>query len=253
MGDLILSVGATGSIGGPVIIQALADGYRVRALVRNRQHKLPDGIEAVVGDLTQPETLNAAIEGIQRIVFTHGSYGNAEAVDYAGVLNVLNALNGRPARIALMTAIAVTDRKGAHDWKRRAERLVRASGNPYTIVRPGWFDYNKPNERKLMMLQGDQRQSGTPSDGAIARDQLAKVLVRSLRSDAAAFKTFELVASAGEEQPDLNNVFASLEADISSLDGARDQPNMPFEREPAAIRADFAATQQRFPISTGPA
>ncbi|WP_330996549.1 NAD(P)H-binding protein [Burkholderia diffusa] len=31
-------------------------------------------------------------------------------------------------------------RTEAHDWKRRSERLVRASGNAYTIVRPGWFD-----------------------------------------------------------------------------------------------------------------
>lgn len=42
-----------------------------------------------------------------------------------------------------MTAIGVTNREGddnrqteAHDWKRRGERLVRASGLPYTIVRP---------------------------------------------------------------------------------------------------------------------
>jgi len=41
--------------------------------------------------------------------------------------------------------IGVTNREGdynrqteAHDWKRRGERLVRASGLPYTIVRPGW-------------------------------------------------------------------------------------------------------------------
>lgn len=217
-------------------MQALADGYRVRALVRHRQHRLPDGIEAVVGNLTYPETLGAAVEGVGSIVFTHGNSGSAEAVDYGGVLNVLAALNGRSVRIALMTAIAVTDRMGAHDWKRRAERLVRASGNPYTIVRPGWFDYNKPNERKLVMLQGDRRQSGTPSDGVIARDQLAKVLVRSLRSDAAAFKTFELIATAGDEQPDLDSVFAPLERDTSPLDGPRDMPNMPLDQEPQAIR-----------------
>jgi uncharacterized protein YbjT (DUF2867 family) len=51
-------------------------------------------------------------------------------------------------------AIGVTNRDGnynrqaeAHDWKRRGERLVRASGLPYTIVRPGWFDYNTRKTR----------------------------------------------------------------------------------------------------------
>jgi hypothetical protein len=43
-------------------------------------------------------------------VFTHGSSGAVEAVDYGGVRNVLAALGDRPARIALMTAIGVTDR-----------------------------------------------------------------------------------------------------------------------------------------------
>ena len=36
------------------------------------------------------------------------------------------------------------------DWKRREERLVRASGLPYTIVRPGWFDYNAPDEHTVL-------------------------------------------------------------------------------------------------------
>jgi uncharacterized protein YbjT (DUF2867 family) len=94
---------------------------------------------------------------------------------------VLAALGGRSPRIALMTAIGVTNREGdynrrteAHDWKRRGERLVRASGLPYTIVRPGWFDYNKPDEHQLILLQGDRRHAGDPSDGVIARRQLAQ-------------------------------------------------------------------------------
>jgi uncharacterized protein YbjT (DUF2867 family) len=62
-------------------------------------------------------------------------------VDYGAVRNVLSVLTS-PARIALMTAIGVTKHTAGHDWKRRGERLVRASGLPCTIVRPGWFDYN---------------------------------------------------------------------------------------------------------------
>jgi uncharacterized protein YbjT (DUF2867 family) len=39
-------------------------------------------------------------------------------------------------------------RAPGHDWKRRGERLVRASGLPYTIVRPGWFDYNDAGQHR---------------------------------------------------------------------------------------------------------
>ena len=80
-------------------------------------------------------------------MFTHGSNGSKadmEAVDYGAVLT---ALGDQPARVALMISIGITNRRSSYnrstegpEWKRRSERLVRASGRPYTIVRPGWFD-----------------------------------------------------------------------------------------------------------------
>ena len=237
----ILAIGATGSIGRHVVRTALASAHRVRALVRDAGRAgLPGNVEVVEGELTRPETLAPALDGIDAIVFTHGSHGGsdmAEAVDYGGVRNVLQALDGRPARIALMTTIGVTDRKGAHDWKRRGERLVRASGLPYTIVRPGWFDYNKASEKRLVLLQGDTRQSGTPRDGAVARSQLAAVLVHALTTPTAINKTFELVAENGLETADFGQLFATVAADeVGALDAIRDAANMPLDAEPAAIR-----------------
>lgn len=197
------------------------------------------GFEIAVADLTREQSLLAVVEGVDAIVFTHGTYGSpreAEKVDYGGVRNLLAALGDRHVRIALMTAIAVTDRKGAHDWKRRAERLVRASGHSYTIVRPGWFDYNNPDQLRPIFLQGDKRQSGTPRDGVIARRQVAKVLVDSLTSDAALRKTLELVAERGPEPNDLDPLFAMLDADaIGALDAAHDATNMPLDLEPLEV------------------
>jgi uncharacterized protein YbjT (DUF2867 family) len=202
----------------------------------------------VVGDLTLPETLGAAVDCVDAIVFTHGSDGDgkvgAENIDYGGVRNVLAALGKRKVRIALMTAIGVTHRTGpynrsteAHDWKRRGERLVRASGMPYTIVRPGWFDYNDPDQHRLVMLQGDTRNAGDPSDGAVARSQIAETLVRSLSSAAAERKTFELVAERGPAPEDFDALFAPLESDTpGALDAVRDTPDMPLAQEPERVR-----------------
>jgi uncharacterized protein YbjT (DUF2867 family) len=251
----VLVVGATGSIGHLVVEEARRQAHVVRALVRDskKAQRLPRGTEVAVGDLTRPETLTAAVDGIDAVVFTHGSDGGGKAgserVDYGGVRNVLAALNGRSARIALMTAIGVTNREGdynrqteAHDWKRRGERLVRASGAPYTIVRPGWFDYNKPNEHRLELLQGDRRHAGDPSDGVVARRQIAEVLVASLTSEAALRKTFELVATRGEAQDDLDAEFARLDADRpGALDAVHDAANMPLQDEPQRVREDLKA------------
>lgn len=262
----VLIVGATGSIGRLVVAEALRQGHRVRALVRDARKAaaLPDGAAIVVGDVTRPETLEAAVDGVEAIVMTLGSDGSgkagAEAVDYGGVRNMLFALGDRPARIALMTAIGVTNRTSdynrrteAHDWKRRAERLVRASGRRYTIVRPGWFDYNAADEQRIVMLQGDTRQAGDASDGAIARTQIARVLVASLTADAASAKSFELVAERGEAQADLDPSFAGLACDgPGALDAVRDVDNQPLDEEPRRVRDDLKAIARPAPRDASP-
>lgn len=253
----LLCVGATGSVGRHVVDEALRQGHAVRALVRDpaAARRLPAQAEIVTGDLTQPQTLAPAVEGVEAIVFTHGSNGGramTQAIDYGGVCNVLFALGGRKVRIALMTAIGVTDRTSAynrrteaHDWKRRSERLVRASGHAYTIVRPGWFDYNEANQHRLVMLQGDTRQTGTPADGVIARRQIAEVLVSSLTLKQARNKTFELIAEVGAPPKDLAPLFATVTADSSEIgsatDGVGDAANMPLDQEPVQVVADLKA------------
>jgi uncharacterized protein YbjT (DUF2867 family) len=254
----VLVVGATGSIGHLAVEEAIRQGHTVRALVRDtkKARRLSAGTDVVVGDLTHVETLAAAVDGVDAIVFTHGSDGGgkagAERIDYGGVRNVLTALGGRSVRVALMTAIGVTNREGdynrrteAHDWKRRGERLVRISGLPYTIVRPGWFDYNQPDEHRLVFLQGDRRHAGDSSDGVIARRQIAEVLVASLTSAGALRKSFELVATRGEAQDDLDSEFARLDADPpGALDAVRDAANMPLEGEPQRVREDLQAVKK---------
>lgn len=155
----VLVVGATGSVGRLVVDEAIRQGHAVRVLVRDlgRATRLAAQALRIVGDLTGPDTLVAAVDSVDAIVFTHGADGGgkagAEHISYGGVRNMLSSLGGRPARIALMTAIGVTNRNGAynrsteaHDWKRRSERLLRASGLSYTIVRPGWFDCNTADQ-----------------------------------------------------------------------------------------------------------
>ncbi|WP_024476665.1 SDR family oxidoreductase [Arthrobacter sp. CAL618] len=239
----VLVVGATGSIGQHVVAEALRAGHQVRALTRDpgRSHRIDADAKVVVGDLTDSTTLTDAVANIDAVIFTHGSNSaEAEAVNYGAVRNILGALNGRQVRVALMTTIGVTRRRDTSDWKRRGERLVRASGNPYTIVRPGWFDYNEDDQLRITMLQGDTRHAGSPADGVIARHQIARVLVDSLTTPAAVGRTLELVAESGPEQDNLTPLFAALEPDeTSSIDGVRDAPNLPQDQEPQHVRDEL--------------
>ncbi len=213
----VLVVGATGSVGRHAVAEAVRQGWETRALVRNpsRAGKLDAGAHLVVGELTRAETLKDAVEGINAVIFTQGSsYGDAaaaEAVDYGAVKNVL-----------------------------------RASGNDYTIVRPGWFDYNDAGQLEITLLQGDTRHAGSPADGVIARHQITRVLVESLSSEAAKRLSFELAAEHGPAQADLEPVFAALDKDpAGSVDGVRDQRNQPSDVEPEQVLQDLAAVAAR--------
>jgi len=244
----VLVIGASGSIGQQAVAESLRAGYTTRALVRNPAQAsfFPKGTQIIVGNLTDPETLAAALEGVTGVVFTQGTYRDAEAeqANYHPTRAVLGALTA-PARIALMTALGVTKPTAGHDWKRRAERLVRASSLPYTIVRPGWFDYNAPDEQHLVFRQGDTQWAGNSSDGVISRQHIAQVLIASLASDAATSKTFELVAEQGATQDQMEPLFAQLAPD-TALDGPQDRANLPLENEPQDFLDDLAAIRHRF-------
>jgi uncharacterized protein YbjT (DUF2867 family) len=244
----VLVVGATGGIGSRVVTAAERHGLDVRALVRDptRAERLLPGADLVTGDLEQPDTLRAAVSGVDAVVFTHGGNGSPDAalrIDYGGVAAVLQALDGRTPRLALMTSIGVS-RPGAYggstgqllDWKRRSERLVRVSGAPYTVVRPGWFDAVGPGDDRLVLEQTDT------GNGGIGRDQLAEVLVRSLLTDTAVGRTFELFAEAGPAPTDWSGLFGALTPDpAGGLDAAGDPATLPpVGEEPTAVQDDLA-------------
>ena len=78
---MILVAGATGNAGGAVVRALLDAGEDVRALVRaGSQSKLPQGAEAVMGDLNRPDTLDEAIAGASAAFLLSGYEGLAATV-----------------------------------------------------------------------------------------------------------------------------------------------------------------------------
>ena len=65
----ILLTGATGYIGGRLAPRLIEDGHGVRCLVRtpSKLRDVPwrDSIGVAEGDVTEPETLEAAMEGVR--------------------------------------------------------------------------------------------------------------------------------------------------------------------------------------------
>ena len=59
----VLVTGATGVVGSVVVRTLVAEGWRVRALVRRPSPGLPPGCESVVGDLEDAEALRRGLDG----------------------------------------------------------------------------------------------------------------------------------------------------------------------------------------------
>ncbi len=73
MSQVVALTGATGFIGRHVLQSLTARGYRVRLLLRRPVEAMPDGASsAIVGDLTRPTNMAAALAGVDAVVHSAG-------------------------------------------------------------------------------------------------------------------------------------------------------------------------------------
>ncbi|WP_062132884.1 SDR family oxidoreductase [Demequina aestuarii] len=239
----VVVIGATGSIGREVVPALAAHGLEPVAAVRDpeRARALLPGVETIRADVTDHAGLARAVRGSDGIVMVHGSDRRPEDVDYGAVPAVLEALAGARPRVVLMTSMAVTHETGAWReimrWKARGERVLRSSGVPATIIRPGWFDAQPSGFHSATLEQGDR----TPVDSrrGVSRRHIAEAIAHALLYEEAAGVTFELFSAPGDVATDWRAAFGSLAKDAAgSLDAALDPAGPPLSREPDRVRED---------------
>lgn len=149
-GRVILVSGATGQQGGAVSRSLLERGFAVRALTRNpdksEARELSDlGAEVVSGDLEDSASIESLLDGVYG-VFSVQQFGEvgiegeirqgvqlADAAKAAGVEHLVYSSVGSAHR---ETGIP------HFDSKFEVEEHVRASGVPYTVLRPVFFMQN---------------------------------------------------------------------------------------------------------------
>ncbi len=140
---MILLIGATGTVGSHAA-RLLAGRPDVRALVRSdaAAAKAAElGVEPVRGDLALPETLPAALAGVDRLLLATPfrpdqlklELNAVEAAEAAGVGHVvkLSALDAAPGVDVAMTRV-----------HRLVEQQLGERGVPHTVLRPDWFASN---------------------------------------------------------------------------------------------------------------
>ncbi len=141
MDKRILLIGATGTLGSPVLHRLTADGFEVRALTRNPQKahdQFDTTAEIVAGDVFDPDSLGNALEGCAGV---HVSVMSDR--EDAAVANVVAAAKRKAVeRITYVSGATVCEQNrwfAQTDRKCRAEQTIRASGIRSTIFCPTWF------------------------------------------------------------------------------------------------------------------
>jgi uncharacterized protein YbjT (DUF2867 family) len=246
---MILIVGATGLVGSATLRQLTARGVPVRALVRSAEKASTlagPGVETVIGDLEQPASLDAALDGVTRALLISPLHprqvewqGNVvEAARRAGAVQIVK-LSG------LGTALDSPLRSGR--WHAQTERHIADAGLPWTYLHPPFFMQNLLRSAAAIAAQGVLVASMQAGQIAIvdARD-VAAVAVAALTSDGHVDKTYTIT---GPEALSFQEVAQKLAAATGRSVTYQDVPLAAMRREMVAaglpawlieVRMEFA-------------
>jgi len=138
----ILVYGAGGTQGGAVAHKLLLEGHTVRTIVRDAAKAASlneHGIQAYVGDLSDPESLARAHEGVDRVFLLLPVDYNIERVRSFIKHSVDAAKNANVELLVINNSIFVPEESTdtvAIELKRELNQYVKESGLPAIILQP---------------------------------------------------------------------------------------------------------------------
>lgn len=206
-------------MGREVVRELLAQGYRVRVLARHLEPvgylKHHPGVECIQGDVLKPETLPAAMAGVEAVIHLIGIIAETSRVTFdqahtEATRNVLAAAKKAGVTRYIQMSAAGTQagaRSRYHITKWEAEELVRQSGLDWTIFRPSLiYGYDEHDRllnllRKLLSWPFDFLQlysfpllnDGRALIQPVSVREVAHCFVRAIPCEAAIGQTYDLV------------------------------------------------------------
>lgn len=238
----ILVVGATGGVGQIIVAKLIEQNYQIIAIVRNtsKGKKLfgnCENVEILSADAREQISLqkclankqiNVTISCLGTTAFPSSRWfgGNSpKNTDYLGNQNLINVQPSNLKRFVLVSSQGVerSDKFpykilnlfGVLDYKFKAENLLKNSGLPYTIIRPGRLTdgpYTSYDLNTLIKATSGDRQKiiiaqGEKLNGETSRITVAEACVQAIKLDCTINQTFEIINQSGKnEMPDNNKL-----------------------------------------------
>jgi uncharacterized protein YbjT (DUF2867 family) len=216
---MFLVTGATGSLGRRIVRLLREREMTVRAFVRlsSRYSELDDrGAEIFIGDLREDRDIAKATRGVRYIISSHGSDGNAPALDYRANIELIDRARENGAEHFVFISVLGCDR-GYEDAptfkaKREVEKYLVASGLNYTILRPSGFANNllplaeRFRETGIYLLVGDPQHRSS----IVSTDDLAQIAADSVTLAAAKNQILPVGGPDILKREDIPRIFARL-------------------------------------------
>lgn len=262
----ILVTGATGHQGGAVARHLLRrTNFTVRVLVRDpnkpaAQALQQAGAEIFQGDLNDQSSLTSALQDVSGVFSVQSFQDGLESEIRQGRM-LVDAAKAAGTPYFVYSSVGGAERNTGvphFDSKFQVEEYVRASGLPYTILRPVFFLYNY-NAMRPMIESGTLSQPLSPETKLqqLSEEDYAEI-VTVLFDDSTGFVNREIeVASIEMTMPEVAATFSRV------LGKPVNYQQIPFEAfkqqageemtimyrwfEDAGYAADFAQLRAEFP------
>jgi uncharacterized protein YbjT (DUF2867 family) len=149
LGRLILVTGATGRQGGAVLRHLRERGFSIRAVTRDPEKPaarqlVGHNVEVEHADLDDPASIARALEGVYG-VYSLQDWTRGVETEVRQGKNLIDAANRARISHVVYSSVGAADKHTGiphFDSKAAIEEHLRASGVPYTIIRPVFFIEN---------------------------------------------------------------------------------------------------------------
>jgi (4-alkanoyl-5-oxo-2,5-dihydrofuran-3-yl)methyl phosphate reductase len=136
-----LITGATGDVGSRVVEHLLKRNIRPRVLVRNEEKVrslFDERVDVFVGDLAEPSSIRPALKGVETIYLVNVGPEIPRRDEAAAVLAKAEGVR----RLIKLSSLDVEHSLAIGAWHEKGEAAIRATGIPFTFVRPTGFMSN---------------------------------------------------------------------------------------------------------------